>query len=154
MLVKLDDYITSSKFFKWREALWLPSFKVHHEPSQQEVNNIIETCRRLDEFRNYAGHSFIVHCFIRPTSVNAPGTPWHGKDYNAQAKGALASRHITGKAVDFHINGIDQDEAMKMFIPKLQQFRMSAENNTSANGRNWVHLDIDPRNGIYCLFNP
>ena len=43
MLVNLDDYITSNKYFKWKEALYLPSLKCYHSPSLQEIEAIKQT---------------------------------------------------------------------------------------------------------------
>lgn len=94
MLVKLDDYITPKKFFKWKEALYLPSWKVYHSPSQQEVQNIIDTCNKLDKFREHIGKPFNINCWIRPTSVNDETGKYSGKDYNKLVKGAPISAHI------------------------------------------------------------
>jgi hypothetical protein len=94
MLVKLDDHITSKKYFKWKEALLLPSWKIHHSPSQQEVNNIIETCTKLDKFREYINKPFIISCWIRPVSTNDESGKYQGKNYNEVVKGAKASAHI------------------------------------------------------------
>lgn len=35
---------------------------------------------------------------------------------------------------------MNQDQSMKLISVKLEEFEMSAENNTIANGRTWVHL--------------
>lgn len=94
MLVKLDDYITSSNHFKWKEALLLPSWKIYHSPSQDEVNNIIETCKKLDKFREYVGKSFNIHCWIRPTFTKDESGKYSGQDYNKLVKGATSSSHI------------------------------------------------------------
>jgi hypothetical protein len=140
MIVKLDDYITPKKYFKWKEALYLNSIKTYHSPSQQEVDNIIETCKKLDKFREYIGKPFEVHCWIRPTSVNDESGKHTGFNYNALISKATLSSHIPGLAIDFHIVGLNQDAAMKLILVKLKEFEMCSENNNSKNGRNWIHL--------------
>lgn len=146
MLVNLDDYITSEKYFKWREALWLPSLKCYHSPSAIEVKNIFETCSKLDKFRKHLNKPFIISCWIRPTCVNDESGLHSGINYNSlpHIKGATLSAHITGLAVDFDAIGLNQDQAMALIKPKLKEFQMSAENNTLANGRKWVHLQNRP----------
>jgi hypothetical protein len=48
MKIDLESFITSNKFFKWKEALYLPSIKTYHIPSDKEVKNIVSTCEKLD----------------------------------------------------------------------------------------------------------
>lgn len=142
MLVNLDDYITDSKYFKWKEALFLPTLKIHHCANTQEIQNIKETCLKLDKFRKHLNKPFIISCWIRPTHVIDEQGVHTGVNYNAlpNIKGAKSSAHITGLAIDFDVVGLNQDEAMKLIKPKLAEYQMAAENNTIANGRTWVHL--------------
>lgn len=116
MLVKLDNYITSSNHFKWKEALYLKSIDTYHSPSQQEVDNIIETCKKVDKFREYVGKSFNIHCWIRPTSVNDESGKHTGFDYNKLVKGATVSSHIFGLAVDFDISRIKSRRIYETYI--------------------------------------
>lgn len=142
MIVSLDDYITDSKYFKWKEALYLKSLGVYHSPSQTEVDNIKTTCLKLDKFRKLINKPFSIHCWIRPTSVNDESGVHSGVNYNAlpNIKGATNSSHIPGLAVDFHVEGMDIDTLMNLIKPKLSVFKMAAENNNSKNGRTWCHL--------------
>ena len=106
MIVNLNEYITPKKFFKWKEALFLRSIKIYHSPSQEEVKNIIETCNKLDKFRELFSKSFNIHCWIRPTSVNDESGVNTGFNYNKLVKGAPLSSHINGLAVDFDVTRI------------------------------------------------
>ena len=94
MLVKLEDYITPNKYFKWKEALQLKSLNTYHSPTQKEVDNIISTCLELDKFRNFVKKPFNINCWIRPTSVVDMNGTHNGVDYNKLIKGAPASSHI------------------------------------------------------------
>lgn len=154
MLVNIDDYITQNKHFKWSEALYLKQLNIYHSPTQEEVDNIIETCLKLDKVREFIAKPFNIHCWIRPNHVHDESGKHEGFDYNALVKGATKSQHIIGKAVDFDITGLNQDQSMKIIVPKLVFFQMSSEDNTITNGRLWVHLDNMMRNGKWCLFNP
>lgn len=131
MLVNPDDYITTNKFFKWKEALYLNSLKCYHSPSAQEIDNIRETCLKLDEFRKLLGKPFNITCWIRPSSVNDESGKNTGFDYNKHVGGAKVSSHITGHAIDFQVSGLTVDQAMAIISPKLSTFKMAAENNGS-----------------------
>ena len=140
MIVQLEDYITNNNYFKWKEALWLPSLKCYHSPSFEEVKNIKLTCLKLDDVRRFIAKPFNVHCWIRPTKVKDESNKHNGVNYNALVKGAKNSSHIVGLAIDFDITGLTTDQAMALIKPKLPEFTLAAENNNSANGRNWIHL--------------
>jgi hypothetical protein len=142
MLVNLDDYITDSKYFKWKEALYLNTLKIYHSANAQEIENIKQTCLKLDKFRKFVDKPFVISCWIRPTHVIDEQGVHTGVNYNVlpNIKGAKQSAHIIGLAVDFDVVGLNQDQAMKLIKPKLAEYQMSAENNTIANGRTWIHL--------------
>jgi hypothetical protein len=155
MLVNLDDYITSSHFFKWREALLLPTWGIYHSPSAQEIENIKATCLKLDKFRSLVGKPFNIHCWIRPNKTNDPTGKYQGQDYNALKKGAKKSSHISGLAVDFHAVGLNIDELMKIIQPRLSEYQMAAENNSIKNGRTWCHLQNKIlSDGTWRVYNP
>jgi hypothetical protein len=50
--------------------------------------------------------------------------------------------------------GLSVDQVLKLIAPKLNEFELCGENNGSANGRNWVHLDSVMRKGQWRMFNP
>lgn len=157
MTVNLDAYITSNNFFKWKEALYLPSLSTYHDPSPEEIKNIIKLCNRLDKVREEINKPFIISSWLRPQSVTDSFTAdkrYQGFNYNKSQKGATASWHIKGLAVDFYIQKMTVDEVMNFLRPKLEEFELSAENNGSEQKRNWVHLDTEKRSGVYRVFNP
>lgn len=142
MLVNLEDYITTGNFFKWKEALFLPSLGCYHSPTQIEVSNIKATCAKLDLVRAHVGKPFTISCWIRPKSVRDESGLHNGVDYNAlpTINGAKSSSHIPGLAVDFKVKGLTIDELMALIKPKLAIFQLAAENNNLNNGRTWCHL--------------
>jgi hypothetical protein len=156
MNVDLNAYITPNNYFKWSEALYLPSLKTYHDPSPEEIKNIIETCQRLDLFRQFIGKPFVVNCWLRPTKVNDINKKYNGVNYNKlpTINGATQSAHIYGLAVDFFVKGMTVDKAMELIGPKCPEFKMSAENNGTKTKRNWLHLQARPmRDGTYRVFD-
>lgn len=131
-----DDKI--SRRFTVREALLLPSWGVLHVPSEEEKANILKMAAIMDIVRDRLGKPIKVHCWIRPTSANCPGSPHDGGNYNlAAGSKALRSAHIIGKAVDFDI-GDNCDNVRAVLAPMLEELGLRQED---APGTNWVHLD-------------
>lgn len=141
-----------SNHFTVKEACWLPSWSVMHSPSEAEKANILSIARIMDTVRELVGKPISVHCWIRPVSVNCPGSQHHGGNYNA-AIGSVAmhSAHIIGKAVDWDC-GENCDTTRAMLEPKLQLLGLRME---KMPGGPWVHLDCQPvaLNGTR-YFNP
>ncbi len=154
MKVDLNKYITAVCFFKWKEALYLPTIHAYHSPSDSEILNIISLCQRLDKVRNFLNKPINVGCWIRPSFVKDETGNHSGFDYNKAIGGAKASAHIKGLAIDFTVSGLSVDEVMKLLTPKLAEFELSAEDNGSKAGRNWIHLDTLKRTGQYRVFKP
>lgn len=148
---KLTSPIGNSKFFVWSEALYLPSWAIFHDPSEEEEQNIMVMAERLDRVRTFLKCPINVSCWLRPTRVNNPSSKHHRGDYNALVGGAPKSAHILGGAVDFHPQGISINRALDLIIPKLDEFQFSCEDNY---GKTWVHLDINQRRGKWKLFKP
>ncbi len=155
-MVDHNAYITPNNFFKWGEALWLPSLSTYHVPSEQEIKNITETCLKLDLFRKHLNKPFIINCWIRPTKVNDINKKYNGVNYNKlpTINGATLSSHIPGLAIDFSVKGMTVDQAMALIEPKLTEFQMSAERNGSAVKRNWLHLQNRQVGDCWRVFNP
>ncbi len=140
MKIDLDSFIGDSKYFHWREALFLPSIKEYHQPSDEEIQNIRELCTRLDKVRELVGKPILVHCWIRPRSVVCDNPEYKGFDYNKHVDGAKNSAHVTGEAVDFHVNGLTVDQFQNILKPKCAEFKLAAEQNGKVVKRNWCHV--------------
>jgi hypothetical protein len=136
-----DPKCKIGKFFTVKDALWLPSWKVLHSPSESEKAEILKMAAAMDAVREFLQLPISVHVWIRPSSVNAPGTPHHGKDYNAFVKGAKSSAHKFGRAVDWSCKGLTCDEVRAKLEPKLEEFGLRMED---LPGSTWVHLDNMP----------
>lgn len=139
-LIKWDDPKSKiSKYFTVHEALYLPSWELHHIPSEQEKAAIINMAQKMDLVREYLGNAIIVHCWIRPKSVNQPKSArYHLKNYNAACGGAPGSAHMEGIAVDFHVAKMTCDEARHLLVSKLDEFKIRMEDISG----NWVHVDM------------
>jgi hypothetical protein len=90
----LNSKIGNSKYFLWKEALYLPSWACFHDPSEEEEQNIELLAERLDKVRVFLKCPININCWIRPKSLNNPQSQHHGQDYNALVGGAKASAHI------------------------------------------------------------
>ena len=154
MGVNLEDFVTPAGHFKWKEVLLLPSWGVYHTPSDTEVQNIISLVTKLDVLHDYFNKPFNVHCCIRPSSVNCPGSQYHGQNYNAHVGGATHSTHIVGLAMDFDIAGLTVDAVMVQAKAQLKNWQLSWEANGSAAGRNWCHAQNQQVDGIWKIFIP
>ncbi len=140
MKIDLNSFITDKKFFTWSEALWLPSIREHHQPSDEEVQSIVELCNRLDKAREFIGKPFLIHVWIRPNSVVCVNPQYQGFDYNRHVDGARKSAHVTGEAVDFHVLGLTVDQYQNLIKPKMAEFKLAGEQNGKVVKRNWCHL--------------
>ena len=150
----LEDYVTDAQHFKWKECLFLPSWGIYHTPSDEEVQNLTALITKIDILHDYFDRPFNVHCCIRPTSVNCPGSPYHGKNYNAHVGGATHSSHVVGKALDFDIAGLTVDEVMVQAKAQINNWQLSWEKNGSSVGRNWLHAQDKLVDGIWKIFVP
>lgn len=138
-----DPKAKISKYFTVKEALLLPSIKVLHIPSEEEKIQILALAEKMDVVREFLGKGIIVHCWIRPTSVNCVDPKYKGFDYNEHiGSKAKKSAHIFGKALDFHVAGYEGkygcDAMRALLIPKLEEWDMRMED---ING-SWIHMDI------------
>ena len=153
-MINLDDFVTDAQHFKWREVLYLPSWKIYHTPSDQEIQNLISLITKVDVIHDYFDAPFNVHCALRPSSVNCPGSLYHGKDYNHFVGGAAHSTHIVGLAIDFDVVGKSVDDVMIQAKAQLNNWQLSWEQNGSASGRNWCHAQDKQVDGIWKIFIP
>lgn len=136
-MISLDTKI--SKYFTWREALFLPSWNIYHDPTDEEKTNIVAMAISLDAVRDMFKKSVHIHCWIRPILRPMFGNSAHtGQDYNAFVKGAIDSGHINGNAADFDLADTNCDEARTLILPKLDEWNLRMEDRPKSN---WIHLD-------------
>ena len=118
--------------FTWHEALWLPQLSTHSQPNIEEQTNIIYLALRMEKVRALFNAPIRVHCWHRPFG------------YNQSVGGAPKSAHITGRAVDFHIEGLAGTtgcaEARAIILPHLETLGLRMENQQGP----WIHLDTKP----------
>jgi uncharacterized protein YcbK (DUF882 family) len=119
-----------SKYFTYKEALWLPQWNrcatSEDGLTDDHIQNLKELFTKMDEVREFFGAPVIVHVSFRP------------QIYNAQVNGSKRSAHMEGKAVDFHVKGLNCDDARAKLLPKLDELGFRMENLPNSG---WVHLD-------------
>lgn len=133
-IVDLEKNIDGSKYFKWKEALWLPRVEAYAAPDEFQRDHIIAQARALDKVREYFGRPMTIHSWLRPS------------DYNKIIGGATKSRHMVGDATDFSVIGITPPEVQKVLEQNSHVYRGRGERHTPT----WTHLDL---NGTI-WFNP
>ncbi len=140
-----EDSANITPHFKVHEALWLPSWRVYHIPSDEEKMEIIKTAQVMEKIREIFSASLNVHCWITPLKVNAPGTSRHGGNYNEFiGSRSTKSAHIFGKAVDFHVTGRVGTSGCELvrqeILPHLEVLNIRMEDISGG----WVHIDTNP----------
>jgi|WetSurMetagenome_2_1015567.scaffolds.fasta_scaffold38650_2 hypothetical protein len=128
-----------SPHFTLGECVYLPSWKIYHVPNSKEIANIIKTCEVLEKIRTMWNKPINIHCFLRPTVVNCPGSSYNGQNYNAFVGGVSSSAHITGLGVDFDM-GEDCDLTRAKLLPHLICLNIRMEDLPKAN---WIHIDLN-----------
>lgn len=144
--INTTDYIAEIKYFTWKDALWLNSWKRFANSTDgltQQIINSIEFFTKdfLLPVRELLNVPFIVHSWYRPpiyseiigstrTSTHT-GTQIFSVDYCVIA-------------IDFHpvfTGNIIEDcnKAKEILLPKLDDFNIRMENN--GDKANWIHLD-------------
>ena len=141
-----NDHVSAN--FRVHEALWLPSWRVYHVPSDAEKAEILKTAVAMEKIRTLMNAPIVVHCWMRPVKTNAPGTPHHGKNYNKfVGSKATKSGHIFGQAVDFHVSGrvgpAQCQQVRETLLPYLEAWDIRMED--MAGG--WIHIDTKPVTG-------
>lgn len=130
---EIDPKSQISKYFTWKEALWLPRWDRMADESDglnaQVMDSLKVLFAKMDVVREYFGAPIIVHVCYRP------------EEYNKLIGGAPQSAHRLGMAVDFSIKGISCDDARKKIMDEkmLEIWNMRMED---LPGSNWIHLDI------------
>lgn len=164
-----------SKIFTVHDATFLPSWGVHHQPTDDQKKAIVEIAKgiesALEVLEKALGRpvTISIHAWIRPEVAICPGSEWDGKDYNRYIyetqvwkdltpeekalKVVPKSPHRTGHAVDFHVIGFEKAEGCAkiraILVPKLPELQLRMENIIGG----WVHLDNLPK-GNEWFFKP
>lgn len=131
-MIDLDALIGTSKYFRWKEALWLPTWKIFCYPTPEIHKNIIYTAVNVaDPIRDIFKKPMQIHSWYRPELYNDWDPP-HG------VRGAQQSQHKFGKAIDFSIYTISIDEIHSVLEPRLEKLNIRMER---PDGKNRVHID-------------
>lgn len=134
----LDGSSQISTHFTVKDMIFLPQWgrlASDEDGLTEEVkDNLINLCAKLEVVRKFLGDiPFISHCGFRPAA------------YNQLVGGAKSSAHLTGQALDFHVQGHDStngcNDIRNLIKDHLEDFDLRMENNTTVGGANWVHLD-------------
>ena len=125
----LDSNIGNCQHFKWKEALYLPSWDIHVFPYEDIALNIIQTANRMDAIRNILGKPIHVVNWYRPPS------------YNQEIGGSKFSQHMNGLAVDFYVKGYNSEVVRELLLDFLVRLNIRMED---LPGANWVHIDLGP----------
>lgn len=119
-----------SKYFTWKEAIYLNSWNRLASTSDgltEEVQrNLVGLFFTMDKIRQLMGRPIIVHCAFRSL------------EYNKLIGGSTNSQHLYGCACDFHVQGLDCQQARELLKPHLEELQIRLENNTG----NWLHVDV------------
>lgn len=121
-----------SKYFTYKEALWLPTWNRAAIESDGLTPEIIENLKELfgkmDSVREHFSMPVIVHVTYRPPA------------YNTLVGGAPHSAHTQGKACDFHISGSTCDAIRQKILEDniLETLNLRMENLPKSS---WIHLD-------------
>ena len=133
MQLDLDELIPGCKYFRWKEVLWLNSWKVFVYPTDAQYLGMLEFAKRMDYVREYLGVPVIVTSGVRPHL------------YNQKIGGSFYSAHRLGRAMDFHTKKIPADRVREILLPILGDIPVRMED---LPGSNWVHIDNrDPGKG-------
>lgn len=131
--INLEDFIPGSSYFKWYEALWLPSVEAFACPNKEQQDNIIMQAAEMDKVRFHFGLPIIVISWLRPTK------------YNEMIGGAIDSAHMYGVGTDFIIPGIETAHVKRVLQDEPKIYRGRGEIDTT----NWIHLDLKPGAWFY-----
>lgn len=136
----LDPKAKVTENFTVRELCWLPSWGIMHQPNEEEQANLLKLANKMEEIREFIGKAINVHVAIRPSSVNCPGSGYHGRNYNSSVGGAPNSAHQKGLAMDLNFYSMTCDEARYILERELIKFDLYMERKP---GSSWVHLNLE-----------
>ena len=124
----LESKIGECKYFKWKEALYLPKMDIYALPNDVKIlENICLTALKLDQIRDMFKEPLLVSSWYRP------------KEYNKMIKGSLKSMHMQGLACDFYFAGYKAQQVREILAGQLKHLRIRMEDLPKAN---WIHIDL------------
>ncbi len=130
-MLDINNKILDTEFI-WAQALWLPRWKVHVIPTNEQRQNIELHAVKMQTVKYlWLKNKMTITSWLRPELYN----DWSGI-YGV--KGAQNSPHKLGLATDFIIEGVSCDEVRRVLQPKLVQMKLRMED---LPGANWVHVD-------------
>ncbi|MCZ6893283.1 MAG: D-Ala-D-Ala carboxypeptidase family metallohydrolase [Gammaproteobacteria bacterium] len=140
-----DENARVADHFRVHEVLFLPSWRMYHTPNDDEKAEAAKAAEAMEEIRKFVNAPVTVHCWMRPTEVNAPDSRHDGENYNLfVGSRSRRSAHIFGRAVDFHVagnTGPDGCHAIRQaLLPQLEEWGIRMENNHGG----WIHIDTNP----------
>ena len=124
-------YITPN--FKWNEV-FVNETASDGIPIYEVFQNAYKLGQHIQFVRQYLGKPVIVHSWVRQIP--------HNKRAGSTAK---YSGHLNGLAVDFHIDGMTDEDVRNAII------EMGIPVRIEANTKGWVHIDI---NNYVARFTP
>ncbi len=131
MKLDLEDRIPGSTHFKWKEFLLLRSADMHVFPRKIQYDNIVKTVSKLEIIRNIFKSPIHITSGLRP------------EKYNVYIGGAHRSKHITGEAVDFVVEGYQGgtgcNKVRLMLLQEIDNLQIRIENKPDSN---WIHIDL------------
>jgi len=130
---QLSSKIPGSKYFIWREALWINSVQAVVQPTWEQQENIIKQAIELDKVREYFGAAITVTSWLRPDR------------YNKMIGGAKKSWHIKGLATDFTVEGHSVEAVKASLQHNSDCYGGRGELDTT----NWIHLDLGGTDWFY-----
>lgn len=135
--IDLNTNIPGTVNFYWKEALWVPKWKIHVYPTNIQIKNIMQLAYPLQLIRGFLGRAIITISWLRPDVYNEQLKSIWGYDT------ASESAHKTGEACDFYVKGYEGpggcDLVRRRLEPELSYFDIRLERNP---GSNWVHIDV------------
>jgi uncharacterized protein YcbK (DUF882 family) len=131
-------------YFTIKDAIYLPQWNrlsnFNDGLSLTVKNNLLTVFAKMDDIRKHFNKPIIIHVAYRPPT------------YNALVKGAKASAHLSGMAVDFHVDGLSCDSVRKELDDGL--LKSLALRYEDLPGSNWVHIDTRWATGTNHMFKP
>lgn len=138
-----DQNSKVSSHFTVKDCLYLPTWgRLANESdglTDEIKESLVNLCAVMEGVRSFLGNRPIhVHCMYRPAA------------YNKIIGGSPRSAHITGCAIDFHVDKLSDNkgcDSIRMLLqPKLTEFGIRMEDVSAKSNRNWVHIDTLPPN--------